>query len=328
MLLPPPRGKLDLTFSFVWIIVFSNIITVAICLLFLNQLAKITLVRASLIMPFILLLTYLGAFAEKNAFQDLLIVLVFGLLGWIMVKLDWQRPPLLLGLVLGPLMENRLFLSTDNYGVAWLWRPGVLILFALTLFGIFYPVLKERWRRKKPESVVSAVSAFAAGATTAVSQEEKGAIRIWDTLFTFLLVAALTIGLWQSKDFGFRAGLFPWVIGYPVLAFAIVQLILEFLGKVQLSGLESGPALELPTTVVYRRTAGIIGWIVGFLVAIWLVGFSVAVPLITLMYLKASGERWPITITFTILSWVFFYSLFEYSLHIPFPDGQLFLWLE
>jgi hypothetical protein len=44
-------------------------------------------------------------------------------------------------LVLGPLAENRLFLSSDNYGLAWLGRPGVLIIFAITLFGIIYPIL-------------------------------------------------------------------------------------------------------------------------------------------------------------------------------------------
>ena len=38
-------GHLALTFSFVWIIVISNIITVGICLLFLNQLVKITYIR-------------------------------------------------------------------------------------------------------------------------------------------------------------------------------------------------------------------------------------------------------------------------------------------
>ena len=71
------------------------------------------------------MLIYLGAFAEKNAFEDMIIVLLFGGLGWIMEKLEWPRPPVLLGLVLGPLAENRLFLSTDNYGavVAWTsWR--------------------------------------------------------------------------------------------------------------------------------------------------------------------------------------------------------------
>ena len=40
MLLPPPKGKLDLTFSFVWVIIISNFITVAVCFLFLNTLAK------------------------------------------------------------------------------------------------------------------------------------------------------------------------------------------------------------------------------------------------------------------------------------------------
>ncbi|MGH7828751.1 MAG: tripartite tricarboxylate transporter permease, partial [Candidatus Binatia bacterium] len=149
MLLPPPRGKLDLTFSFVWIIMIANIITVSICFLFLNQLARITRIKGSLLMPFILLLIYLGAFAEKNAFADLLVVLAFGFLGWIMVQLEWPRPPLLLGLVLGPLMENRLFLSTDNYGISWLWRPGVLVLFALTLVGIFYPIFKQRREKQK-----------------------------------------------------------------------------------------------------------------------------------------------------------------------------------
>jgi len=40
MLIPEPKGHLFLTFSFVWINVVSNIITVGICFLFLNQLVK------------------------------------------------------------------------------------------------------------------------------------------------------------------------------------------------------------------------------------------------------------------------------------------------
>ena len=72
----------------------------------------------------------------------------FGALGWVLQRLDWPRPPLILGLVLGPLAENRLFLSTDNYGLAWLWRPGVLLLIALTLVGAFYPIVRARMKRK------------------------------------------------------------------------------------------------------------------------------------------------------------------------------------
>ena len=62
--------------------------------------------------PFILVLIAVGAFAEKNVFEDVVIALLFGALGGVMARLGWPRPPLLLGLVLGPLAENKLFLST------------------------------------------------------------------------------------------------------------------------------------------------------------------------------------------------------------------------
>ena len=322
MLLPPPKGRLDLTFSFVWIIVLSNLITVAVCFLFLNPLAKITHIRSSLLMPFILLLIYLGAFAEKNALEDLLVVLVFGFLGWVMVQLDWQRPPLLLGLVLGPLMENRLFLSTDNYGLAWLHRPGVLILFALTLLGIFYPVVKEKWQKRKDEGRASQ-NALAQGQTVTARS-------IWVVLFSFSIVAVLAWAVWESRNFGFRAGLFPWAIGIPVLAMAIAQLGMDLMGKTRLSGIEGTAELgaELPKSLVYRRTTEIICWIFGFLLAIWLLGFSLAFAVTTFLYLKVAGqEKWPITLTLTLLAWGFFYGLFDRALHIPFPDGQLLVWL-
>src|SRR5258706_8347082 len=219
MLIPPPKGHLDLTFSFVWVIIISNIITVAVCFLFLKPLAKVTQVRGGIIIPIILVLIYLGAFAEKNAFEDMVIVLFFGALGWVMEKLEWPRPPVLLGLVLGPLAENRLFLSTDNYGLAWLHRPGVMGIFALTLFGIFYPMIKERREAKEKEASEPDTKA-------AIAEPSRRAIHFgpaaWFTLVTIVL---LSLALWVSRNFGYRAGLFPWAIGTPTLVLAIGQVI-------------------------------------------------------------------------------------------------------
>lgn len=319
MLLPEPRGQLSLTFSFVWIIVISNIITVTICLMFLNTLAKVTQIRVSLLMPVILLLVYLGAFAEKNAFEDLLIVLIFGMLGWVMVKFNWQRPPLLLGLVLGPLMENRLFLSTDNYGLAWTTRPGVLIIGVLTLLGILYPIWKKQRESRRETTAAEAANASETSAGAAPREFP------WHSLFTGGMIVAFAWALWESKSFGFRAGLFPWAVGYPVLALTIVQLVLELLGKGQAAGLESTMEIDLPKEVVRRRAAGIIGWILGFFLLIWLVGFAYAVPITTFFYLKLSGkESWLMTIVFTAVTWGFFYGVFDYALRIPFPPGLLF----
>src|SRR6185436_3078992 len=146
MLAPAPKGHLAVTLAMVWTIVIANVITVAACLLFMRKLARITRVHGTLLVPLILTLVYVGAFAEKNVFEELGIVLLFGALGLAMARLGWPRPPLLLGLVLGPLAENRLFLATDNYGAAWLLRPGVLLLLAIALAGLLFPIL-QRWRR-------------------------------------------------------------------------------------------------------------------------------------------------------------------------------------
>ncbi len=327
MLLPAPKGKLDLTFSFVWIIVLSNVITVAVCFMFLNQLAKITRIRSSLLMPFILLLVFLGAFAEKNTFQDVAMVLGAGALGWVMVKLDWQRPPLILGLVLGPLMENRLFLSTDNYGAAWLWRPGVLIIGAITLFGIFYPVVKAKW---KPRNESNGLGRERGPVTDA----ENNRIHWGTVVFVVALIACLAWAMWESKGFGFRAGLFPWAIGYPLLAFSGVQLILSLLGKdkhvhvASMADYEIGAEPEVPQNIVVDRTMRIALWIIAYFLAIWVFGFSYAVPLMIFAHLKfGAAEKWPISVTLTLGGWAFFYLLFERSLHIPFPPGLIFDWL-
>jgi len=315
MLIPEPRGHLSLTFSLVWINIISNVITVAICFLFLNQLAKITNIRTNLLMPFILLLVYLGTFAEKNAFEDLAVFLVFGALGWVMVKLDWQRPPLILGLVLGPVMENRLFLSTDNYGIHWLWRPGVLIFFAITLTGLFYPMLKKSREKKSPAESRPETSSPAA-------QEQAQGRSMPAVFFSLSLVVILALALWRSMDFGYRAGLFPWAIGFPVLALAIVQLGMELTGKTRFSGIGAADiGADIPAEVVRRRTAIIIAWIFAFYLALWLLGFSLAIPVTMFLYLKVEGrEKWPITIILTLVAWGFFYGVFDYGLSVPFPD--------
>jgi putative tricarboxylic transport membrane protein len=326
-MLTPARlgGHLTLTFSLVWTIVIANVITVAVCLGFVKQLARITQVRGSLLIPFILLLVYLGAFAEKNAVQDLLVMLVFGALGWAMVQLGWPRPPLVLGLVLGPLAENKLFLATDNYGAAWLGRPGVLTLLGIMLVGLAYPLLREP-RRERPALPDSAERALQE--PRAVKPGGRASLGFgWATAFSVLLVGVFGWAAWQSRTFGFRAGLFPWAVGVPTLVLAVVQLVRTLPDRgdgAQGTGLEDEP----PGRVAVRRTAEIAAWIVGFWAAISVLGFSAAVPVVTFLYLRIGArEPWLISTVLTLLAFGFFYGLFDRVLRIPFPPGQLLGWL-
>jgi TctA family transporter len=323
MLTPEAQGgRLSLTFSFVWIIVLSNIITTAICFLFLAKIARITQVRSSLVIPFILILVYLGAFAENNAFGDVVVMLAFGALGWVMVQTDWPRPPLILGLVLGKLAEQNLFLTIDNYGMEWLGFPSVIALFALMVLGIFYPVF-QRWREKSNKPRYQQLPEVAA-----LQAKEATRVSIWSPIFSLFVVALFAWALWQAWDWDFRPGLFPWVVGLLGLPLALLQLNLDIAGAVKTIGHGPVKVRDDEATRLTRDTVKISAWILGYFVAIWLLGFSVAVAVTTFLYLKLAKERWPIALVLTFFAWASFYALFVYFLHVPFPAGQLFAWFR
>ncbi len=327
-----PAKHLTLTFSMVWIIVVTNIITVAICFLFLNQLAKITFVKGTYLIPFLLLLVYLGGFATKNSFGDILLVLIFGALGWLMVKFDWQRPPLLLGLVLGGIAENNLFIASRIYGYTWLTHPGVIVIELIIATGLLYPYFETRLKRSRNSqgdpNQEKLAGSFRTEPVPLRSRHAHG-------LFAFLFVGIFGYVLYQAQ-FGFgafepRAALFPWVIGVPSLVLAYYVFMRECLQatrKVKVEETVYGEP-EIHPMIARRRTISIASWIVGFFVAIWLLGFMTASAIATFLYLKlAAREKWPITLELTLASWLFFYGLFDYGLQMPLPDGTLFEWVN
>jgi hypothetical protein len=91
---------LSLTFSMVWTIVISNIIIVAVSLLFINKIANMTTIRGALLIPFILLLAFIGSYTANNHLGDLVVTLIFGGLGYFMVRLAGPTS-LILGFILG-----------------------------------------------------------------------------------------------------------------------------------------------------------------------------------------------------------------------------------
>jgi putative tricarboxylic transport membrane protein len=133
---------LTLTFSMVWTIVLANLITVAACFLLLNRLAALTAVRAHLLVPVILVLVFIGSYTSTSSYADLVVTLVFGAVGYLMLLGGWPRAPFVLGLVLGKIAENYLYISIARYEAAWVTRPVVVALFLLALGVIVYPWLR------------------------------------------------------------------------------------------------------------------------------------------------------------------------------------------
>jgi TctA family transporter len=320
-----PAKHLTLTFSFVWIIIVSNIITVAVCFLFLKPLAKITNIRGALLIPLLLVLIYLGGFTVKNSFGDMIVMLIFGALGWLMVQFDWQRPPLLVGLVLGTITERNFWISTRAYGAGWLLHPGVLIIAVFIIGAIFYSI-RQILRQKSQQEGAGTPDAAPDARMMMLSSP------VYRPLFAFffvlLFIYVLRETFYEIRPMEERAALFPLVLGIPCLALALLAFGQELFDSLHREARGPNPgaiAISLEKAVMRRRAFSIVAWILGFFLAIWLLGFVIAVPVASFLYFKfAGGEKWPISILLSVAAWAVFYGLFDYLLHLPFPEGQLF----
>jgi len=161
--LPGPemvKKNADVIYSVVWLQGISGIIGTLIGFGLAAQLAKLAEVRYTFMVPIMFIFILMGAFSVNRDPADLLVVVAFGVLGYFMRRFAYPRPAMILGLVLGDLMEKYLYRSVASYGFSWLARPAVILLlllasvsFALTLRG------RIRARRSAPSSFFSGAMA-------------------------------------------------------------------------------------------------------------------------------------------------------------------------
>src|SRR2546430_2240733 len=80
----------------------------------------LTAVPGQRLVPVILVLVFIGSYTANSSYADILVTIIFGAVGYFMVLAGWPRAPLVLGLVLGKIAENYLYISVARYEAAWL----------------------------------------------------------------------------------------------------------------------------------------------------------------------------------------------------------------
>jgi putative tricarboxylic transport membrane protein len=124
---------LDATLVIIWTLAIANVFGTMACLLPSRLIARISLVPAVRLAPFLIVVMLAGAYQSTRHWGDLFAFFVIGLLGWVMKQTGWPRPPLLIGFVLAAASERYLWISWSRYGWSWLLHPGVVVLGVLTL---------------------------------------------------------------------------------------------------------------------------------------------------------------------------------------------------
>jgi TctA family transporter len=127
----------------------GNLLLVVLNLPLIGLWVRILTIPYRFIFPAIGIFCCLGAYSASNNIFDVLSMCVFGLVGYALIKLDCEPAPLLIGFVIGPLMEEnfrRAMLIARGDWTTFLTRPvslGLLVLAAAALFAVVSPMLRH-----------------------------------------------------------------------------------------------------------------------------------------------------------------------------------------
>ncbi len=136
--------------QFVWGLIASmyigNVMLLVLNLPLVGIWVKLLDVPLYLLLNFIILFSFLGVYTMNNSTQDLFLMVVFGVIGYLMKRVDIPASPIILGIVLGKLMEEKMRQSlviSDGSLLIFVTRPISLFLLLLAVVSITNPYWKE-----------------------------------------------------------------------------------------------------------------------------------------------------------------------------------------
>jgi hypothetical protein len=286
--------RADFTFSLMWTLAIANVVGALILMLWSRQIAKITFVRGHLLVPGIIVFAFMGAWMTSNQLGDWITLIAFGIVGYVMRRLHWPRPPVVLGFVLGPIMETNLDLSRQAFGWSWLERPWVLAMLGVLVITVA-PTLWRLFRR--PHSAPVAHEREASSPASAV----------FGCLLLALFVGAHVIAQRWTTD----ASFFPLIISTCGGMLALVCVALDIWRSRTISFAAS--AADLRDTAGGVAMFGVLAGMVGLSI---LIGQEFALPLTVALYLRLwARERWTIVLAQTAAAGAVLYFIFDRLLH-------------
>ena len=146
---PGPRLMIDNPSVF-WAVIISmyigNVVLLILNLPLIPYIAKLLTIPRNYLIPFILFFTMIGAYIGQNNATELLILVALGICATIMRFADYPLAPLLIGFILGGMMEDNFARAVNlTDGVAFMYqRPMTLALLVIGLSLIFLPAYRRR----------------------------------------------------------------------------------------------------------------------------------------------------------------------------------------
>ncbi|MGI9349902.1 MAG: tripartite tricarboxylate transporter permease, partial [Amylibacter sp.] len=155
---PGPRLMVDEPQIF-WAVIISmyigNIVLLVLNLPLIPYIAKILTIPRNFLIPYILFFTLMGAYIGQNNATELLILIGFGVCATALKFADYPLAPLLIGFILGPMLEDNFARSMQLYdGVAFITeRPMTMVLLCIAVLLILLPSIRAKQAKIKARGI-------------------------------------------------------------------------------------------------------------------------------------------------------------------------------
>ena len=127
--------------------ILANVLMIALGFVAALSFATLMKVPAPILNTFIVVFCFLGAFALRNDLADVWLTMAFGVLGFVMRRYDLPVPPLVMGVILGPMAEGYFLTSMVSSGndlTVFLTRPVSAVVLAASVALVVWPLLRRR----------------------------------------------------------------------------------------------------------------------------------------------------------------------------------------
>ena len=304
---PPMLGRFaDITIMMVFSLALGNLAVTVIGMFLTGQLAKLTLIPYPLIGAIIIPVSFLSAFLSMTNLLAVYIIVAAAILGLLMKQYKWPRPPLLLGFILGRIIEFNFQSAVSIYGIGGLLgRPLTIILLVLAVgiavtfsrMGNIGAAGGDAEEGAAPPALGGDRPAPAGGSGDAPPARAPAFsfALTRSALFTLAMIGMAAWALWEASwSFPTRGKVFPVSLSIAVIALAGIQFVFDLrrgkTGAIMDIGMRSAGMAGA------RRAAYLIfGMLAVFVALIFLIGIKYATMLFPLgptLFFLQGRTRW------------------------------------
>lgn len=292
-------SELPMTFSFVWMIAIASVVATLVLLVTVKQVAKISLLPGHLVVPAVMLFVFMGAWLGSNSMGAWITCVVFGFIGFVMKRADWPRPPVVLALVLGPILERSFQISNRLHpDYSWLQRPIVLVLLLIIAATILFAVrgmLRDKLKQKS-------------------QQDTEAKSPLLSLSVSILLLIMFIFAVLSAREWPALVKQFPLLICIPGIVLALVLVFFDsrlVLASRNTAGNWGGVIAQAGNDIWFKKSLPLFFYLVGLVLLSMLVGQKIALPLLIVFYLLRWGNySKAVAIGYGVAVWlimVFFY---------------------